>query len=83
MQHIVANVNASVGINTNDMRIVCRVMNLAEPESVGNDRFALWMPVVKNVCGIEQLNVLEPANGALFSICHEDHSTELLLMEAL
>src|SRR3954471_5206768 len=82
-EDVLAHVNARFRIDANDVCIVGGVMDLAEPEAVRDDGLSLGMPVRKNVGCIEQLDVLEPTDAALFSIRNEDHSSELLLMKPL
>ena len=57
-QNVTANVNARVSIDAEDVCIERRVVNLAEPKAIWNDRLAARMLVPKDVRGVEQVYVL-------------------------
>jgi hypothetical protein len=63
------------------MPIEGRVMQLAERESVGNDRLAVRLRVAAYVRGIEQFHVPQTTERALLAICAQHTLAEDLLMQ--
>src|SRR4051812_10486302 len=67
-EDVLPNVDACVRIDTHNVRVVRRVMDLAQPETVGDEWLAAWIPILEDVRRIEQLAVAQSANRALLAI---------------
>lgn len=65
---VFANMNASIRINTKNIRIKCRVVDLAEAKAIWHDWLSFGMTVPENMRGVEQIHMSEAADRAAFSI---------------
>ena len=65
LQHVPPHVNPAVPRYAHDVRVVGAVVDLAEAEPVGDFRATALVAIRKDVRGVEQLAVPEPAHGAL------------------
>jgi hypothetical protein len=58
-------------------------MQRAERDAVGDGRRSAFIAIANDVCGFEELVVLEPADGAMTLVRLEDPLAKLLLMQPL
>ena len=55
--------DTGVRIESDDVGVVGRMMNLAQAETVGYDRISLWVPIWENVRGVEEPYLLGTHDG--------------------
>ncbi len=80
-KYFLPDLNSIAGVNGQDLRVECPVMDRTHGHAVRHDRVTA-LSVLLDVSGIEQLRVLEPAKGASRSICNKDAATEDPLVKA-
>ena len=67
-QHVEAHGDLEVGRDADEVAVEGGVVELAERETVGNDRLPQGMAVGEDVGGFQQLIMAEPADGAALLI---------------
>src|SRR5262249_53356033 len=82
-ENVTADVDSRLGIDAENVRVVCAVVDAAEPEAIADQRLASRIAVFENVCRIEQLGVTQAADGTLLSVGTEHQAPEVLLMQPL
>ncbi len=82
-EDVSANLDHKIRSNPKNMSIECRVVQLAEGESVRHDRFAMWMAVGKDVRRVQQLVVCEPTDRASGLVCQEHSASKRPLVHPL
>ncbi len=67
-QDRLAHLDYQVGPYSEDVPVEGGVVQRAQRETVGDDRLPEWMPVRKNMGGLEEFGVFEAAHRALLPI---------------
>lgn len=82
-EDVLANVHNGVWSDAQNVRVVSRMMDLAEPDAIAHHWLALRMAIRKDMRGIEQYNVFEATDGALASIRCEYLTAKVSLVQTL
>lgn len=83
LQEILVDVHAIVRVDSKEVGVVGRMVDLAHTQSVRNRWYASIVRIGENVGCIQQLRVSESADGAAVLICVENLAPELSLMNPL
>jgi hypothetical protein len=81
-EHVGPDMNLVVGADAEDVHVVRRVVDLAESESVRNLGESALVTVLKNVRGVEEVIMSEPADRAARAVRMNDELSESVLMES-
>ena len=82
VENVRAHLDMEVGADAQDVPVERGMVDLAECETVGHDRLAAGMAVRQDVRGVEELRVLQSADGALGTVGYQDLLAELGLVDA-
>ena len=80
-EDVLTQLDDQVRPDAEDVVVERRVVELAESQSIRNDRLALRMPVRQDVSRVQQLGMAEPAHGAALAVGAEDAPPERFLVE--
>lgn len=67
-QNVGANMNSRVGIYAQDVCIECRMVDLAQTETIRNDWFAFRMSISQDMRRVQQVDMPKSTNRAPFVI---------------
>ena len=76
----VGDVDPEVGIDTDQIGVECRMVQLRQRKAVWNDRMSLFFEVADDVRGIEETWLRQPRNGTSISISLKDRFPESSLV---
>lgn len=82
-EHVKAHLDAVIGMDADDVRVECRVMDFTERQPVGDLRLPFGIAVRDDVRGLQQLVVPQATNRAMFAVDFQHSLVERLPVEAL
>ena len=83
MQDVLADFNAIVRPNGDQVRVKRGMMQGAQRDAVGDSRRPALVPIGDDVCSLEKLVALEAADGAMTLVGLKHALAELLLVQSL